>query len=66
MRAIYLVLSAILLGIAVYHYKSGYVRGWSFMGHGRKRTRADDPVVFWVMLVAEIIGAAYLLIMAAF
>jgi len=66
MRAIYIVLSAMLLGIAVYHYKSGYVRGWSFMGQGRKRTRADNPVAFWVILVAEIIGAVYLLIMAAF
>ncbi len=66
MRTIYIVFSAILLGIAVYHYKNGYVHGWSFMGQGRKRTRADDPVVFWVILVAEIIGAAYLLIMAAF
>ena len=66
MRAIYLVLSAILLGIAVYHYKSGCVHGWSFMGQERKRTRVDDPVVFWIILVAEIVGAVYLLIMAAF
>ena len=65
MRAIYLVLSAILLALAIYHYKHGYVRGWSLMKQGRRRTRVDNPVVFWAILVAEMIGAVYLLIMAA-
>ena len=65
MKVICLVLGGILLGIAVYHYRHGYVRGWSLMRQGRKRTREDDPVFFWAILVAEIIGAVYLFIMAA-
>ncbi len=65
MRVFYIALSAILIAIAVYHYKHGYVRGWSLMRQGRKRTRADDPAAFWAILVAEIIGAVYLLIRAA-
>ncbi len=65
MKVFYLVLGGVLLGIAVYHYKHGYVRGWSFMRQGRTRTRADDPVFFWAILIAEIIGAVYLFIMAA-
>jgi len=66
MRVVNLMLSAMLLAIAVYQYRHGYVRGWSLMRQGRKRTRADDPMAFWAMLVAEIIGAAYLLIRAAY
>ena len=65
MRAIYLVFSAILLVMAGYHYKNGYVHGWSLWGQGGKKTRVDNPMIFWVILVAEILGAVYLLIMAA-
>jgi hypothetical protein len=35
------------------------------MRQGRKRTRDDDPVAFWAILVTEVIGAVYLLIRAA-
>jgi hypothetical protein len=66
MRFLYIVLCGILIAITVFQYKQGYVRGWSFMRQGRKRTRADNPVAFWAILMAEIIGAVYLLIRAAY
>ncbi len=66
MRAIYLVLGVILMGMAIYHYKHGYVRGWGYMRQGKKITRADNQVVFWAILLGEIAGGAYLLIMAAY
>ena len=43
MRAVCLVLSAIL--IAVYHYKHGYVRGWSLMRQGKKKKKSVVAVV---------------------
>jgi len=66
MRVFNVVLSAILLAIVVYQYRHGYVRGWSFMRQGGKKTRAENPVSFWAILVAEIIGAVYLLIRAPY
>lgn len=65
MRAFYLVLGVILIGLAVYHYRNGYVRGWAIVRERKKRTRADEPVIFWAILVGEIVGGIYLLIMAA-
>jgi len=66
MKVFNLVLSAILLAIVVYQYRHGYVRGWSFMRQGGKKTRADNPVAFWTILVVEIIGAVYLIIRAVY
>ena len=66
MKVLYLVLCGILIAIVIFQYKNGYVRGWSFMKQGRKRTRADNPAAFWAILVAEIIVAVYLLIRAVY
>ena len=30
-----------LIATAVYQYRHGYIRGWSLMRQGRKRTRVD-------------------------
>ncbi len=66
MRAIHLLLGIILIGLAAYHGKKGYVRGWALLGENRKWTRADQPVGYWAILVGEIAASVYLLIMAAF
>ncbi len=65
MRAICSLLGIILMGLAVYHYKNGYVRGWAIIRENKKWARADHPVVFWTILVGEIAGGVYLFIMAA-
>jgi hypothetical protein len=57
----YFLLGIILIGLAVYHYKTGSVRSWA---GSREWTRADQPVIFWAILVGEIISGIYLFIMA--
>ena len=66
MRVLYLVLCGILIAIVAFQYKNGYVRGWSFMRQGIKRTRRDNPLAFWAIIVAEIMGAIYLLVRAVY
>ena len=65
MRAIYLLLAIVLIGLAVYHYKNGYVRGWALLGENKKWTREDQPLGFWAILVGEIAAGVYVLVMAA-